>query len=210
MEPTSLFLFGIHLQQFHTHDRPIQWDIFYGDPFQITFSNKNCCIWAWRTKWLTSECKYCIDFWDSTKSTHTHRHHSLADISCYSIQGSREWKLEWGLRFKQREKQVESSKPWANTNNIVWRFIWWCDVGLTGDTVCLYMSAGMSVFGTEKVGIEHKNTFLFSNTSWFCYIESVGICLLYARHGCIYLRYSNIVKYCWNLKWLFSILIYFV
>ncbi len=129
---------------------------YFGDPFQITFSNKNCNIWAWRTKWLASECKYCIDFWDSTmaliKSTHTQRHHSWADISYYSIQGSREWKLEWGLRFKQREKQVERSKPRAHMNNIVWRFIWWCDVMcLPGDTVCLYMSAtSMRVFGTAK------------------------------------------------------------
>lgn len=137
---------------------------YFGDPIQITFSIKNCSIWAWRTKWLTSKCKYCIDFWDSTmaliKSTHTHRHHSLADISYYSIQGCREWKLEWGLRFKQREKQVERSKPWAHMNNIVWRFIWWCDVGLPGDTVCLHISAtSMSVFGTAKWVLYTKRPF---------------------------------------------------
>ncbi len=143
---------------------------YFGDPFQITFSNKNCNIWAWRTKWLASECKYCIDFWDSTmaliKSTHTQRHHSWADISYYSIQGSREWKLEWGLRFKQREKQVERSKPRAHMNNIVWRLF--DDVMcLPGDTVCLYMSAtSMSVFGTA--------TRVLNTNTPFCSLISFG------------------------------------
>jgi len=57
---------------------------FYEDPFQIILFNRGgrkCCIWARRIKWLTSECKFYIDFWDSTmaltKSAHTHRHHSL-------------------------------------------------------------------------------------------------------------------------------------
>lgn len=147
---------------------------FYRDPFQITLSNKNCCIWAWRTKWLTSECKYSIDFWDSTtaliKSTHTYGHQSLADISCYSIQGSREWKPEWGLRFKQREKQVESSKPWAHTNNIVWRFIWWWAVSLPGHTVCVCLCEYECLCDC-KVGIEHGKTS-------FCSLISFGFATL--------------------------------
>ncbi len=147
---------------------------YFGDPFQITFSNKNCNIWAWRTKWLASECKYCIDFWDSTmaliKSTHTQRHHSWADISYYSIQGSREWKREWGLRFKQRENQVERSKPRAHMNNIVWRFIWWCDVPSRRHCVSVYVCNKYEGIWNCKEGIKHKNTFLFSNTFWFCYI----------------------------------------